>query len=670
MIDNATLKVLHQQVSDLLLNFQLADGLEGIALVTRECSDQQLTRSLESLSLSYNKMLDFLEQNGKDENRSQIQDELQKEAFRILNSAVRQVRIERAEDIYGKSYKRLILTYGESVCQILQEEWNRQQGMTERYETQDLIFDLLWTMPLWDSKDTAEWYEFISRQDTLVQQHFTGSVFLSCWEYFDTEKITFLRLMADAENSEVHSLCTTLLALILIRYERMLSIHPSLPLNLRSKRLSETFYQVQRELILMKESPKVNEEINKAITSINPSQPNFDQELKRSMRKMGEYAVMGFDMDLSKVPLLHSSRFLRVISHWWAPFDESRPMIQEFFTRRDGNLAQGMRNLFGRSTECSLNRYALCEVMSERIDLNAMENRLSGIFESMDEVSEIGPQPEFVIRNNVQNLFRFFYHSPLAKEVENPFEGDLLMPDNKYLRHCFGKQRMTDLCELLTKVHNTVPALRYLQELIAQDGASAKFLRMMGFCYKLQNKPRQAAQILSQADMLEENDLWTLTQLAECYAQSGQTSNLVDVLHQMEYLSPDDISIPLQIADCLNKINQHEDAMNYLYKVELAQPDNTDIMIRIMVCSALLGKFDIAEKYMNRRIESESEWKVADYLAIGDVFLMEGKWKEAIEQYQKAGNENFKRHTSEILSLGITDKDLSLIKDLVERQSN
>ena len=194
MIDNATLKVLHQQVSDLLLNFQLADGLEGIALVTRECSDQQLTRSLESLSLSYNKMLDFLEQNGKDENRSQIQDELQREAFRILNSAVRQVRIERAEDIYCKSYKRLILTYGENVCQILQEEWNRQQGMTERYETQDLIFDLLWTMPLWDSKDTAEWYEFISRQDTLVQQHFTGSVFLSCWEYFDTEKITFLRI--------------------------------------------------------------------------------------------------------------------------------------------------------------------------------------------------------------------------------------------------------------------------------------------------------------------------------------------------------------------------------------------------------------------------------------------------------------------------------------------
>ena len=144
----------------------------------------------------------------------------------------------------------------------------------------------------------------------------------------------------------------------------------------------------------------------------------------------------------------------------------------------------------------------------------------------------------------------------------------------------------------------------------------------------------------------------------------------MDVLHQMEYLSPDDISIPLQIADCLNKMNQHEDAMNYLYKVELAQPDNTDIMIRIMVCSARLGKFDIAEKYMNRRIESESEWRVADYLAMGDVFLMEGKWKEAIEQYQKAGNENFKRHTSEILSFGITDKDLSLIKDLVERQSN
>ena len=227
MIDNATLKVLHRQVSDLLLSYHLADGLEGIGLVTRECNDQQQARSLESLSLNYDKMLDFLEQNGKDDNRSQIQDELQREAFHILNSAVRQVRIERAEDTYGRSYKRLILTYGENVRQFLRDEWNRQQGMTERYETQDLIFDLLWTMPLWDSKDTADWYEFISRQDTLVQQHFTGGVFLSCWEYFDTEKITFLRLMADSEHDEVHSLCATLLALIIIHYERLIPVYPS-----------------------------------------------------------------------------------------------------------------------------------------------------------------------------------------------------------------------------------------------------------------------------------------------------------------------------------------------------------------------------------------------------------------------------------------------------------
>ncbi len=670
MIDNATLKVLHRQVSDLLLSYHLADGLEGIGLVTRECNDQQQARSLESLSLNYDKMLDFLEQNGKDDNRSQIQDELQREAFHILNSAVRQVRIERAEDTYGRSYKRLILTYGENVRQFLRDEWNRQQGMTERYETQDLIFDLLWTMPLWDSKDTADWYEFISRQDTLVQQHFTGGVFLSCWEYFDTEKITFLRLMADSEHDEVHSLCATLLALIIIHYERLIPVYPSLPLNLRSKRLNETFCQIQKELILMKESPKANEEVNKILSGLSPSQPNFEQELKRSMKKMGEYAVLGFDMDLSKVPLLHSSKFLRIISHWWAPFDESRPMIQEFFTRQNGDLAQGMRNLFGRSTECSLNRYALCEVMSERIDINAMENRLSDIFEPMGGVSDIGPQPGFIIRNNVQNLFRFFYHSPISKEMENPFEGDMLMPDNKYLRHCFGKQRMADLCELLTKVHNIIPALRYLQDLVAKEGASAKILRMIGYCYKLQNNSHRAAQIFSQADMLEENDLWTLTQLAECYAQNDQVSDLVDVLLRLEALMPDDINIPLRIADCLSRMNRLDEAMNYLYKTELTQPGNTEIMIRIIVCSARLGKFKVAEKYINRLIESETELKEADYLAIGDVYLLEGIWKKAVEHYRKAGNDRFKKHAQEILSLGITDKDLSLIRDLVERQES
>ncbi len=171
MIDNATLKVLHRQVTDLLLKYQLAEGLEGIGLVTRECSDQQLSRSLESLRLSYFQMLDFLEQGGKDAQRSLIQDNLQREAFRILNGAARQIRIERTEDYYGKAYRRLYLSLGDSATSVLRSEWSRQQGTAERYDTQDLLFDLLWTMPLWDAKDTADWFEFISRQDDLVQQH-------------------------------------------------------------------------------------------------------------------------------------------------------------------------------------------------------------------------------------------------------------------------------------------------------------------------------------------------------------------------------------------------------------------------------------------------------------------------------------------------------------------
>ena len=101
MIDNATLKVLHQQVTDVLMNYQLAEGLDGIGLVTRECSDQEQSRALESLTLSYHQMLDFLEKGGQDAQRSLIQDNLQHEAFRILNSTTRQVRLERAEDYYG-----------------------------------------------------------------------------------------------------------------------------------------------------------------------------------------------------------------------------------------------------------------------------------------------------------------------------------------------------------------------------------------------------------------------------------------------------------------------------------------------------------------------------------------------------------------------------------------
>ena len=371
----------------------------------------------------------------------------------------------------------------------------------------------------------------------------------------------------------------------------------------------------------MRESPRINQEMSKSVTTLNLDGPDFNEEFMCKARMLSGYISEGYDIELGKVALFNRSKFLKTISHWWVPFDESRPMIQEFFTRRNSALAQGIRNLIGHSLGCSLNRYVLCEIMSEHFDIGKIENRLSELFQSFGRMSEIGPQPGLAVRNHVQNLYRFFYYSPLGKEVENPFEGSLMLPDNHYLRARFSKKRFLELCELLTKVGDTDTALRFLQEIVSREGATAKVLRMLGYCYKMQKDMRRAAQMFSQADMLEEDDKWTLSQLADCYAQTERLSELVEVLRRLETLSPDNLNITLQIADSLSRMNRLDDALNQLYKAELSQPDNPETLTRIMLCSARLGKFDVADKYLARLALVDQAWDAQTHLTAGDVHL-------------------------------------------------
>lgn len=686
MIDISTLNAIHKQTTEALQNYRIAEALRGLEVLTQECQDRQLALEAEAARLDYARMLDFLAEGGRDEKHSDIHDKMVKRLLHTLDATTRQIRLQKGEDLYSKAFARLTNTYGQESSQILRLQWNEQQGMTERYETQDLLFDLLWTSPRWDSHQTAEWFEFMSRLDHFTKQHLTGAIILSLWEYFDEEKLTLLRLLSEAEEIPVRMQAITGYVLMSLRYETRLALSPSLQLDTNDKTLSRIVHLVQRELLLMKESPKVNKAISQELSRLNFQQmesADFHQELEKVMQRYGQLLALGIDLDLNKISLLHSSRFLRSISHWWAPFDESRPMVEEVFVRKDGELAEGLRKMFSRSAECSVSRYAVCEAMQQHVNLAMLDQQLMQFMQQKQEEEEEADeddnqletkrmekalQERLAVRGFIQNLYRFFYHSPLAGEIANAFELNLLLSDNSLLHPFFPSKQLLHTARLLVQFQQNEAALHVLKEITDRDGFSAETLRLMGQCNQNKGNLAQAAQCFSQADLLEEDDLWTLSQLELCYARLQRYDRLWDILQRLDRLKPDNISIARRQAGCLLMQGKHAEALQYLYKVELNDTEDLTTLTQIALSAAHLQRFDTSEKYIQKRLEREEPLTKAERLMIGSVYFAEGRWNKALSYFRQVDMAAFEATAPQFLSLGIPLHDIRLMHDIIERE--
>lgn len=667
MTDLSTLNVIRQQAADALLDFRISEGLFGLEALMRECPDQQQANALENLRESYTQMLHFLSQGGHDEERAEIQDRLVRQALHTLDSATRLIRLARREDLYSHAHHQLFLVAGSEPTAFVLQQWNERQGTAERYETQDLLFDLLWTAPLWDQRQTASWYEFVSRQDVLVQQHLVGAVILSACEYMDAEKLVLLSLMADAEQPEVRALSLTGLVLLLLKHEKRLPFYPALLAAFDGRKRSDELALLQHELILMQESPKASQAIAQEMSGIDfvhATPQEVEQRVRATMKRYRALIVEGVDIDFHKASLLHSSQFLRRVSHWWAPFDESRPFLQELFIRKDGDMAEGLRQMFQHSADCSVNRYAICEAMLSHSDVSSLDKQLTQLWESIEAtLGDAIPQQAYY-RSTVQNMARFFAHSPLAQQIDGFFGRSVCLPQYEFMRPMLSRQAVVKTCQPLIHFHRESEAFPLLQSLSRQESVSAEMLRLMGLCKQQLGEWQKAVGFYSQADLLDENDTWTLQQLNLCYAQLQRHEERLDVLQRLEAQAPDDLDLSLQLADCLANLGRADEALNLLYKVELYRPEDASVLTTIAHSALRLNRNEVARKYLQKRLALSTPLQAEEALMAARVQVVLGRWREALQLYVPTDDTTFEAERKPLIALGFPEKDFALLRDM------
>ncbi|MBO4550110.1 MAG: hypothetical protein J5733_05210, partial [Bacteroidaceae bacterium] len=553
MIDAKTLRLITQNGLQNFAQGRILNGIAALRTLLPYCTEEAITRAeAESLEENYHRMLVFLRDGGNDEKRGEMQEKLKRKGATLLEQANRAIRIKLDSDLYCRARKTVSL----------------ETDILETDERQDDIFDMLWTSPLWSAQDTALWYDFILRQRDMVQQHLTGALFLSLWEHYDAEKMQLLNLLSESECRRTHLAAVTYLLMLRIRHKELVPLMPPLPPSLLSRKGKQQIAQVQREMLLMLVSEKDMEKEMKEAESlsndiISGKQAMNVDNIKKLVELRGRFLrnriQRGLDINLSKVSLLHSCEYMRRVSHWFIPFDKTHPLFQSVMIDENGNEKQNFSALVDLIMDCDVDKLTMLYLVSNDKDFSKAVKQLD---EQELPNLEHATIPEYTFRFIMQDLFRFFFHSPLHSQLFNPFRTDDTLLSFPEYAAFFSAKDTVFCCELLYELGRDKQVLSILSQLIEREGASASALLLKGKALRRQKQIAEAINCARNAELLEPENTNILQFLVECYSFQNRGEEVLEYLQKLAELKPDDKKLRFLIPITLDRLGRKEEALN------------------------------------------------------------------------------------------------------------
>lgn len=686
-MDNVTLNNITASCRKELSALFISSGLDQLRIIARYCSDSQIISQVEELTDNYHCMLSFLSGGGKDEERTLTQEKICKKAQEILRIAHRDIRLQEENSRYSKAFHELIRLYGVEPEEELLKKWGANPLPDEQMLIQDHIFSLIWTSSLWNQKQTAQWYEFISRQTEFVKIHLIGAVILSLWEYFDEEKLSLLFLFTDTESQKLNALTITALVLLAEKYQTELALYPQSLTRYQNSNVRKHTTTVMKEKLLMEQTllaiKKEQEDI--ANFSMNMSQQEIEQLMNKKMAHLRFMIEKGLDINLgNRTELWYKCDFLRDnISHWWLPFEKSSPVIEELLLDKDGNFNKQAYQILDLPSECDIDRYAMFSFLAKTQYKSSFIEQMAQSLNSigLDNEESLFPYVNH-LKTAMQNLYRIFVHSPIRNEAENPFSWPYKFWENPIFKEHFTEENIMELCSEMLEAQVLDQPVAWLNKLAKTSGTSLDMLKLKSNCLFRNQKYAEAIEPLTQMLFFQEEDEWALTVLQKCYEKLGKKDKQLETVLKLIELNPQNGNYLTTAAIVLIETEQYEQALKYLFQLDYMEADNLVFKTCIETCALHLRKFDLAMRY-NQAILDHTDYKdrYIEYLTAGHVHFAMGNWKEALASYKryKAEAEELNKTenrridpekefliSSKILKeLGISPSDIRLMHDMI-----
>jgi tetratricopeptide (TPR) repeat protein len=350
-----------------------------------------------------------------------------------------------------------------------------------------------------------------------------------------------------------------------------------------------------------------------------------------------------------------------------------------------GNEKQHFSMLVDLIMDCDVDKLTMLWLVSNDKDFSKAVGKIEG-----QELPDIKNAviPEYTFRFIMQDLYRFFTHSPLSSQLINPFKQEETLLDLPELAKFFSIEETVDCCKLLFELVHYKQTLSILDDVIKREGASASALLLKGQVLMWQKNYTEAINCGRSAEMLEPDNADILRFLFECYAWQGRHEEELEYLQKLAEIMPDNKSLPLLIACAIDKVGRHEEALQLFFKLDYElEEDNKDrekLASSIANTALTLDKLDIAERYTKKELDLSDSKKWEAHLRMGHIKLLEGDWKSALDSYGQFVNTfskefgqaanialaKFMQSQEMLVQKGIKEEDILLIHDALQASAD
>ena len=647
--------------------------LEDLVKEIREAELTELEYELSSIISTYDALIDYFKQGVADPGRERVYQQLVGRALQLNDRCViashgakempyytSHQKTARRESL--RTYQLQLEAFAEGIRSMSDAEELKQLTSTHDKQLASLFTDL-WVQGAWDAATAAE------ADGLLLSPHITrndqctivSAVTLSLLRMFDPLKLLFL---CDAYyHSEAMVSTRALVGIVIACYcwsnrigyygevKARLDLLGEDPLFgdqvcevilqfIRSTDTEEVGRKMREEIIpeLMK-NPKLRRMPNIKPDDSNADDINPDWEqwmhesgLEESMREITEWQMEGVDVNMSTFSQLKRYPFFYNICSWFRPFDAWQADMFAIVGNPNGAASPIAETILQSNFMCDSDKYSFCYAIREIPEMhrNAMMSQLEeqnrALKESADvpDLKRLSRQTtQSILRQYVQNLYRFFKLFTNAQEFDDPFNHLVLCPmrGNPLAHLVMEPERLFKMIGLNIKQKRYLRAIELFIRLEAHhpERMEATQLQQLGLCYQKLKMYGEAIEEYTKADLMKPDSYWTIHHLAQCYREMASYEKALEYYKLAEDMKPDNLTLTFHVAELLYELGEYEEALPRLHKIDYHHPESLKSLRLLAECNLMSEQGTQAAKYYERMMAQHAaelasdDWKYAAY---------------------------------------------------------
>ena len=709
---------MHEEIIKLLGNNRLKEALSKMVVYATPTSDWQLKNEIEELQTSYDLMLQYTSKGMKDPNKEELYNKMMRTAYE-LNDRI-QIAIEMQKEyssyydimrtfaqVPPHTFPQLQLqleAYTEDMGTaplLYSEEKKRNQQMNamrkKHAEAVDELFDKIWVNIQWTEAEAEEARALFN--SLLIQVNdlcvMVSAITMSLLYNFDIRKLIFLFDAYHHPEAMINQRAMVGIALScyyynnrILRYNEAVlrindlnedpvyinDLHNIQIQLLQSARETQKIDKKMREEIIpeMMKNPKLrNPKLGiEEAEDAEDHNPEWEEWIDKSsisnkLRELSELQMSGADVYMSTFSQLKSFPFFTKIPHWFYPFDPQYPDIARLFTNSDEHKFSILNLLMNSDTFCNSDKYSFCFTLMQMPEnqreflqqqLGAQNEASEELKERFKEMSQEKVKREFISRQYIQDLYRFFKLWRKNFEWNDIFQDSLELWKKETL---FGalthKNYINKLADyLFTHGYLMEAAMLYKHATQVYEPENVELWQKVGYAFQENGHYKIAIEHYLQADLLLPDNVWNNRHLAQCYKKEGNYEKAVEYYKKAEQVQPNNLNLALQIGQCLMELERYDEAMAYFFKVEYLDEKPQNARRALGWCNFITGKHQEAKKYYDL-LTAEPKPIREDWMNAGHVYYILGETEKAIEFYRKA--QSMCVDHEEFVNLYLSDKD-------------